>query len=61
MTWKQYLINLANAGISGSAVVILGRAAGLTLKQMAITAGGAFVVSALKWYLQHRPPGVIDE
>lgn len=58
MTWKQYLINLLNAAISGGAVVLAGGFAGLTGKQIAVTAGTAMVVSAVKWYLQHPPPGV---
>lgn len=58
MTWKRWLVNLANAGVSGMAVVFFGNVAGLTFKQVAITAGGAFAVSAYKWYLQHPPPGV---
>lgn len=58
MTWKRWLVNLGNAGISGMGAVFFGNIAGLTLKQVLIMTAGAFGLSAYKWYLQHPPPGV---
>lgn len=58
MTWKQWLINLANAALSGAASGLLGNGLGLSTIQSLKLTGGAALISAVKWYLQHQPPGV---
>ncbi len=57
MNWKQWGVGALNAGVSGSASAFLGAAAGLTVKQIAIVAGGGALVSFFKWVIQHPLPG----
>jgi len=57
---KRWLIGLLNAGISGAATVIGTQVAGTTIKQTAIAAGVAAVVSLAKWVFQHPLPGASE-
>lgn len=58
MTWQRWITSLLNAGISGAATAFVGAGIGLTPLQIVKLAGAAALVSAVKWYLQHPPPGV---
>lgn len=58
MTWKRWFTSLLNAAVSGAAMSFIAAGIGLTPVQIAKLAGGAALVSAVKWYLQHPPPGV---
>lgn len=57
MTWKKYLINLLNAAVSGGATLLFSNGFGVSFMVSLKIAGSAAAVSAIKWYLQHQPPG----
>lgn len=57
---KAWLVGLANAGISSLASALASVAAGATMKQTAMIAGTALVVSAVKWIAQHPIPAPED-
>ncbi|MCU1305206.1 MAG: hypothetical protein JWQ87_5490 [Candidatus Sulfotelmatobacter sp.] len=61
MTWKHWLINFGNAAVSGACGGILSAGLGIGWHKAMVVAGGCGFVSAVKWYFQHKPPGVDPE
>lgn len=57
---KRWLIGLANAGISAAATNFGGFVAGVDWKKALLASILPFVVSLVKWLVQHPIPGGIE-
>lgn len=57
MNWRQWLIGLANALVSGVASGVPASLVGANWKQVVAIAGSSAAVSLTKWILQHPLPG----
>jgi hypothetical protein len=55
--WQRWVTTLLNAAVSGASTAFLAQGFGVSTTATLKMAGGAALVSAVKWYLQHPPPG----
>lgn len=61
MTWKAWVLTLANAFGSGAISGAMASGLGVGTQKALLIALSSGLFSAGKWYLQHPPPGVPKE
>lgn len=61
MTWKRWISSLFNAAINGASTAFLSNGLGASWSFTLKLAGSTALVSAVKWYLQHPPPGLEED